>query len=477
MVKTRSGSLRGESADDISVFRGVPFAAPPTGPLRFSAPQPAAHWSGVRDATRFAAAAVQPGQPSLPQSEDCLYLNVWSPGIKRSCPVFVWIHGGGFTGGSSFDPLQDGSSFARQGIVCVTIAYRLGVFGFLDLEKELGPEYAGSANNGLRDIILALHWIQENIATFGGDPGRVTVGGESAGAKLTDTLMGVPSAEPLFHQMISESGGAERLWPREVAQQVARGFAAQWTADHGQSVTALKTASVQAIVAAQEKFTQSWPAHFPLRGEFGDALLPRVPLETIRGGSTRAKRLLLGTNRDESAAFLGPHPSADPTQRDLANLPLATFAEVAARYRTLYPEMSDEARRIRSVTAEEYWVPSLRVADAHVSAGGTAFVYRFDHTLQGGPLAGLAFHALELSFVWERFPRGAPSAPDLQLAKTVHQAWCSFIQGQDVQAQGMPSWPRYDQGTRATMILDTVSRVQNAPASAEFNAWDGLPTR
>lgn len=477
VAHTGLGALRGESAAGVSIFRGVPFAQPPLGPLRFRAPVPVQPWSGVRDATRFAAEAMQPGGGSVPQSEDCLYLNVWTPAIAGNSPVFVWIHGGGFTGGNSFGPLQDGSTFAQKGIVCVTIAYRLGVFGFLDLGQELGPEYGGSANNALRDIMLALTWVQQNIAAFGGDPRRVTVGGESAGAKLTDILMGVPSAEPLFQQMISESGGAERVWPLPGAQEVAKGFCAQWSADSAQPAKRLKDAPAKAIIASQERFTRSWPAHFPLRAEIDGTLLQQWPLETIRQGSTRGKRLLLGTNRDESALFLGPHPAVEPMQKDLGNLKLQQFDQIEAKYRAIYPEASPETLRIRSVTAEEYWIPSLRVADAHVDAGGTAFVYRFDYADPKGRFAGLAPHAFELRFVWDRFSQGAPTAAEAALAETVHDAWCSFIRGEVPIASGLPVWPPYTTSTRPTMMLGANSHVENAPAAAEFALWSGLLTQ
>ncbi len=476
VVQTPLGALRGIATAGVNLFRGIPFAQPPMGPLRFRAPVAAAPWTGVRDATHFASAAMQPDEPAVPQSEDCLYLNVWAPSAPGTYPVFVWIHGGGFTGGRSFDALQDGSTFARTGVICVTIAYRLGVFGFLDVRQQLGPAYAGSANNALRDIIQALTWVQGNIAAFGGDPARVTVGGESAGAKLADMLMGVPSARPLFAQVISESGGAERVWPAARAQEVASGFSTQWTAIAGQSLATLKTAPARDLIAAQQRFTHDWPVHFPLRCEVDGTLLPQAPLEGIRGGAARGKRLLLGTNLDESALFIGPHPAADPAAKDLGNLTLAQFQPVEDKYKQLYPAMSEEQRRIRSLTAEEYWIPSLRVADAHVGAGGTAFVYRFDASPSSGRMAGLAFHSYELRFVWDRLPQNDLAPGDEQLAATIHAAWVAFIAGRAPDAAGLPTWRPYAVPGRPTMLLNTASHVENAPAEAEFQAWAGLLT-
>ena len=477
VVRTPNGALRGESVNGVRVFRGVPFAEPPVGPLRFRPPVKKAGWQGERDATRFAAAAMQPDDPAINKSEDCLYLNVWAresaaakPGTGM--PVYVWIHGGGFTGGTSFAPIFDGTDFALAGIVCITVAYRLGVLGFLEMEPLLGTEYAGSGNNALRDLILALKWVQENVAAFGGDPTRVTLGGESAGAKLTDILMGVPEARDLFQQMISESGGAERVGSAANAAEVAKGFGEVW-GERGPA--ALKTAPALDLIAAQKLFIDSWPHHFPLRAEVEGALLPKLPVETIAGGSTRGKRLLIGTNRDESALFIGPHPQHDATGADLGNVPLAQFQAVYAEYKALYPEMSDERLRIHALTAEEYWVPSVRVAEAHLRGGGSAWMYRLDFAPSSGRFKSYAYHSEDLGLAWDKPNRNIDNArAEETLALEVHQAWVAFIRGENPGAPGLPSWPQYLNGTRETMILDVQSRVEKEPQEEELRLWDGV---
>ena len=470
-----SGALTGEVANGIRVFRGVPFAQPPAGPLRFREPGAISPWTGTRDATRFSAAATQPGEAKLKQSEDCLYLNVWAPDDRGPHPVFVWIHGGGFTGGYAFAPIFDGMAFARAGIVVVTVAYRLGIFGFLEMERLLGPEYAGSANNGLRDLIAALRWVHNNIASFGGDPARVTVGGESAGAKLTDILMGTPDATPLFQQMISESGGAERVWPRGTSDAIAKGFGELWSKERGETTSGLKVDPSDALIQVQEKFTATWPQHFPLRCEVDGTLLPRKPIETIAAGSTRGKRLLIGTNRDESALFVGPHPHKDAGASDLGNTTVALFADVYARYKRLYPDISEEQCRIRALTAEEYWIPSIRVADAHVSAGGSAWMYRLDFAPTSGRFAGEAYHSLDLGLVWDKPDKDLANADaEAALAKKVHAAWIAFIHGGVPEAEGLPAWPRYSTVERPTMILDTQPKVELKPQQAELELWKGL---
>jgi para-nitrobenzyl esterase len=480
VVRAPSGSVRGVWADGVRIFRGIPFAEPPKGPLRFRPPVAVKPWKLERDATGFAPSAMQwrestaPGAPPLLHSEDCLYLNVWAPEGKGPFPVFVWIHGGGFVSGHAFEPTYDGAEFTREGIVCVTVAYRLGVFGFLDLGPLLGSEYNGSANNALRDLIAALEWVRHNIGAFGGDPGRVTIGGESAGAKLTDILMGVPSARPLFHQMISESGGAERLWSQADSATVAEGYGAEWRKQSGKDLASLKTAPAEALIDAQHQFLAQWPQHFPLRAEVDGHLIPRLPVETIASGSSRGKRLLIGTNRDESALFLGPRPG-EPEAKDLGNMPLAKFQPILERYKEIYPDAQEFQRRIRAVTAEEYWVPSVRVADAHVRGGGEAFAYRLDFTESSGRLSGFAYHSLDVPLVWERpHPNAANFAAENALARQVHLAWVAFIRGETPTAPGLPAWPRYSVATRPTMIFDTASRVEQQPREGELRLWDGL---
>jgi len=475
LVQTPSGPLRGESAGGVRVFRGVPFAEPPVGPLRFLPTVKIKPWAEVRDVTKFAAAPMQEGTLPVPQSEDCLTLNIWAPEGEGPFPVFVWIHGGGLTGGRASDPMYHGEAFAREGIICVTVAYRLGVFGFLDLEPLLGAQYAGTANNGVCDLVAGLEWVHENIAAFGGDPSRITVGGESAGAKLTGILMGVPSAQPYFHQMISESGGAERIVPSAKSTDVANGFGSTWRAQTGQDVSTLLTAPAASIIEAQHTFTANWAEHFPLRPEIDGTLLPRLPVQSITKGTTRGKRLLIGTNRDESALFIGPHPSKDPTAADLGNLPVEKFDDVYQHYKEIYPQLTDEQRRIRALTAEEYYIPSMRVIDAHLKGGGSAWMYRLDFVQTSGHLEGYAYHSLDVGLVWGHPNTEVANASDeAALAAQVSQAWAAFIRGDAPAAPGLPVWPRYRSDTRPTMILDTVSHVDEMPQETELRLWDGV---
>ncbi len=424
---------------------------------------------------------MQPGETHL--SEDCLYLNLWTPATPGPHPVFVWIHGGGYTGGRTSAPIFDGSLFAHENIVLVSVSYRLGVFGFMDLEPLLGPAFADSANNALRDLIAALRWVQWNISAFGGDPSRVTVGGESAGAKATAALMAVPEARGLFHSAISESGGGERVLTHIEAATVARSFGDQWRrsnpAPAAGSFSDLLTSPPQPLIDNQQQLIAASTIHFPFRPETNSltpgSLLPQRPVDLVTDGSAKGKRLLLGTNRDESALFLGPHPDADPTQRDLGNLPLTRFNEVFARYTTLYPGMAAPQRRIRAVTAEEYWIPSIRLADAHTRAGGATWMYRLDFVPTSGRMANEAFHSEDLGFVWNKLSRTEQSdSAAQQLAIAMHAAWCAFIRGGDPSTPALPAWPRFNPTSRPTMIFNNTSRVEQQPFEAELRLWDGV---
>jgi para-nitrobenzyl esterase len=468
VVLSPCGALRGRVEEGVRVFRGVPFAQPPVNELRFRPPLKAMPWKGTRDAARFAPAAMQDGKASM--SEDCLYLDVYAPGDKHSAglPVFVWIHGGGNVAGSSQE--ARGAAFARDGVVCVALNYRLGVLGFLEMEPLLGASYAGSANNGVRDLIAGLAWVRENIAAFGGDPAKVTIGGQSAGAKLTDTLLGVAGVEAMFGQAVSESGGAERVWAKAgEAHAVGAAFGVVWT-----DAKRLLTAPAEEMIEAQKEMLKAWPHGRPLRPMVDGELIGELPIAAMQRGSARGKRLLIGTNREESAAFLGPRPQLVKAQ-DLMSLTKEKFDGVEAGYAALYPDLSEERRRVRAVSAEEYWVPSVRVADAVAEHQGKVWMYLLEFTEESGRLGEFAYHSEEMAMVWGRPRVGiAKAAAEARLASQLHAAWVSFVKGRVPGAEGLPAWPEYTARERETMVIDRVSRVERRPQEAELRLWDGV---
>ncbi len=478
VVATPLGKLAGETLPSgIRVFRGIPFAQPPVGPLRFRPPASPERWTNTRDSTRFAPAAMQPSDAHFAQSEDCLYLNLWTPATPGPHPVFVWIHGGGYTGGRAADAIFDGIGFARDGIVLVTVSYRLGVFGFMDLSPLLGPSFAGSGNNAILDLVAALRWVNRNIASFGGDPTQVTVGGESAGAKATAALLALPEARSLFRSAISESGGGERILTLPDATAVAQEFGAQWKRDQpaNPSFSALLSAPPEALIATQSNLIAASARHFPFRPEIDGRLFTARPVDLVAGAHLTGKRLLLGSNLDESALFLGPHPASDPRQSDLGNLPLPRFAEVFPRYAALYPAMPAPQRRIRAVTAEEYWIPTVRLADAFTRSGGAAWMYRLDYTEPTGRMANQAFHSLDLSLVWNHLDPAEQADPAAApLSSQIHTAWTAFLHGQPPAAPGLPPWNEYNSTARPTMILSRQSHLETHPLDAELRLWDGV---
>jgi len=472
---TKAGMIRGHRSADgvVYSFKGVPFAQPPVGPLRFRAPQPPLPWTDVREADRFGLAPMQSGKPADQMSEDCLYLNVWTPTAPGPHPVFVWIHGGGNAGGWSGDSLADGSVFARAGIVCVTLGYRLGAFGFLELGELLGPNYAGSGNNGLRDLAAGLRWVHENITAFGGDPAHVTLAGESAGAKDVAGLLAMPEVKGLVRQAILESGSGQTVHTLESAHDVAHRLR---TAADIDSAARLKDLPAADILAAQSRMSADYPHAFPFRPVVDGHILPKRPVDAVAAGSARNVSLIIGTNRDESLLFFSRDDASNPIGgRELTNLSLDRMTSQTARYQQTFPAQSDLDRRIHQLTAEEYWIPSVRLAEAQARAGGMVRMYRFDRTAHSGNHAGYAVHASELGYVWHD-PAGATDPAEHALAALMHGAWIAFIATGNPQGLGLPDWPRYDTRARRTLLFndDGTAVIAEDPNGAERTLWDGV---
>jgi para-nitrobenzyl esterase len=488
--------------DDTLVFKGIPYARPPLGPLRFKPAAPLDPDHSVFNAFSFAPAPMQPpfsvavasttalGDATC--SEDCLYLNVWTPIEPGPHPVFVWIYGGGNVAGATSEPIYDGSNFARSGVVCVTVGYRVGAFGFLELGELLGGEFRGSGNNAIRDQILALQWVQENIGALGGDPSRVTVGGESAGAKNVSTLLATPSARGLFQSAIIESGGGQTVHAVEQANSVTELFMRELRSINSAS-DALFAASAAELLTAEERTYVAYPRSFAFRSVVDGQTLPDQPLRAVTTGASRDVRVLIGSNRDESLFFL-PRALVDLHRTDkaaslpissheLGQLDLQTMERIEERYVQTFPSMTPFERRFRMLTAEEYWIPTVRLTDAHARSGGATWAYRFERPMHGGPFDGYTPHFSELPFVWKNFDDPftrmfyPADVPIPELANQMHSAWVSFIKGRQPTARGLPDWPRYSaEGERAreTMLLNDRSELVRDPAGNERALWDGI---
>lgn len=471
-LSTGQGKLTGTARGGVRVFKGIPYAEPPVGPLRFRAPQLAKAWEGTRDARRFGPPCAQPGQSSV-RNEEALLLNVWTPEAPGPHPVFVWFHGGGNTGGSPNDALFDGTKFAQGGVIVVTVAYRLGSFGFMEMGELLGPEYVGSGSNGIQDSGMALTWIQEHIADYGGDPRRVTIAGESAGAKNIAALMAAPSLRGKFHQAVMESGSGQTVHNLEAAHDVAHRWldATGLAPSEAKRVLEMSTAD---ILRAQEKVSASYPHNFPYRPSVGHAFLPARPVDMIAKGTSKNVALLIGTNRDESRGMMGADAGSHAiTDRELAHITGDQMAAIQAEHRAMLPNLSDLERRVRLVTAEEYWYPSVNFAQAHAKAGGATFMYRFDHT----PISladahhGWAVHGSEQGFVWDNLHDAPASAQ--AVADTMHAAWVGFIKtGRPLTAK-IAEWPKYEAEHRTTLIFRNEGAValMDDPRGDERRLW------
>lgn len=492
VVMTKAGAVRGVLHNGVASFKGIPFAAPPVGPARLRPPQPRAPWDGTLDASAFGPKPPQAAYPPMvadlippeetPAGDDCLTLNIWTPEPGRAgLPVMVWIPGGLFeyhaTGAS---PWYDGTRFAEDGVVLVSINYRIGAEGFLYLGD-------GTANVGLLDQLAALRWVQDNISAFGGDPAKVTIFGESAGGLSVGTLLGMPRSKGLFARAIIESGGAQHVTSADTAGRIGRRLAEKLGV--AASRDAISEVPIEDIIKAQdalrgELLVQPDPSFWgevllnglPWEPVVDVDVIPQPPLAAIATGSSADVDLLAGSNTEEWRLFMVPGAAIDQVPMamvagTLAACGLPPEAGLAA-YQAMLPD-AGPGDLFSAVMTDWYWrVPALRVAEAHATAAGRTHVYEFGW--RSPAFAGRlgAGHALEIGFVFDTLGRVTPrlygDAPPQALADTMHKAWVDFA------ATGDPGWPRFDLSTRSTMHFDTVSAVVEDPMKTVRTLWAGV---
>ena len=471
VVKTDSGSISGaELGEDkgVRVYKGVPFAAPPVGNLRWKPPQAVKSWTGVRECTAFSPACPQIdllerlyGQKIGPMSEDCLYLNVWTPAKKNSdrLPVMVWIHGGSYTMGTGATLAYDGEALARQGVIVVTINYRLGPFGFFahpELTKESGNKSSG--NYGLLDQIASLQWVRRNIAAFGGDPDRVTIFGESAGAGSVCFLMASPLAKVLFHRAIAQSGSAfgqnrhlkETWYGLEPMEKVGERVAAQLGCDKEKNVlAALRAKSPDELiqgsnVASNFFFSEGGNRFAPIVDGW---VVPDDPGAIFREGRQNAVPLIAGTNADEGTIFLLALQFKEAKEYD--ELVRRIYGAHADDVLALYPvsRPSDIKVMLNRIVTDSAFVSGARFfARANSKVSAKTYLYHFTHAVQGARFAGLgAFHASEIPFVFKTLntARAQVTDADRALADKMSAYWVRFAATGNPEAEGAPPWPRY----------------------------------
>lgn len=482
IVSVDGGDVQGVREADLTVFRGIPFAAAPVGDRRFRPPQPVERWEGVRATRDFGPACPQERDErelpaDAPMSEDCLTLNVWSRDTTGSDPVIVFIHGGGFTSGTARHPWYDGASLARHGATVVTVQYRVGPLGWLDL-SPLGAPYATSMNNGLLDQMAALAWVRRNIAAFGGDPENLTLAGESAGAISIAALMGAPAADSLYDRVILQSGTAGTVATRE------------WSASVRRSM--LESAGVTTVAELRDLDTRSLleAAHTVYETQLSDTafhpvvdgeLIPQLPARRLASDDGPDVPAIIGTTQDEARYWLTDVP-------ELSRLPLL-YAEpwvravagdradaVIAAYRAAHPEHSDGELIMAMAGDVTFRMPAIRMAESLVARDIPVRMYlaEMDSVALGGAMGSP--HSVELPFVFgtTSAARGfvADSGANRALADRVQDLWVGFAGGEDPLRADGTEWPQYDSGTRDTLILDTRLRVEDDPDAGIRTVWD-----
>ncbi|ADP80513.1 carboxylesterase/lipase family protein [Pseudofrankia inefficax] len=494
-AKTSLGAVAGRGEGGLCAFLGIPYAQPPTGRLRFRPPVPVGPWHGTLPATDGTHVCPQdrdsaedyPDDSAVYTDEDCLYLNVWTPrpdATRR--PVIVFIHGGAARLGSADEPRYDGAGLARAGnAVVISLNYRLGILGWSEL-GGIDPSYEGSGNNGLRDQLTALRWVQAHVADFGGDPSNVTVAGQSEGAFSISAMLATDHPEKLFQRAVLESGSGYLVHSAGFEKSISAGLPVKRIED----LTAMSTSQ---ILGLQDKLLGAAPgAQSALYfAPYVDGTLVREPtIQAVEEGKTRDISILLGTTRDEMN-FFGQFDSdglAVLAQQYDAVFPARLAGrrdQMVADYRRDLPGASDQDIRLAMFTDQALRVPALRLAEAQ-SRWRPTYVYEFDWK----PPTGLgAVHTIELPFVFGtlRFagvPGGeaavrADRAPLARLSAQIMDAWTSFARTGDpnaVRQVSRPTWPSYQPSRRATMIWDApTSHVVDAPRDAERAAWDAYP--
>jgi para-nitrobenzyl esterase len=470
---------------DLRVFKGIPYALPPTGSARWKPPSSMPRWSGVRQATEFGPVCFQP-QSALssiytwapaPMSEDCLTLNIWAPAGARKAPVFFWIHGGALTTGSSRDALYDGARLADRGIVVVSINYRLGVLGWLahpELSKE--SPLAVSGNYGLLDQIEALQWVRRNIRAFGGDPANVTIAGESAGALSVMYLMASPVARGLFSKAIAES--AYMISTPELKQRSFGSPSAEESGTH--LAAALKAPDIAALRAMDAaELTKAAPAagYAPWGTVDGHVLLRQL-VDVFDKGEQAPVPILAGFNSGEirSLTVLAPHPPAnaaayEATIRD-------RYGDLADEFLRLYPSANMQESIFATTRDALYGWTAQRLVRKQAALGHPSFLYLFDHGYPAADTAGLhAFHASELPFVfgtYDRTPQYWPKIPatpqETAFSEAMTDYWASFARTGRPQAVHQPDWPVFG-STGAYMAFEEAPKPSDhlLPGMYEFN--------
>ena len=497
-IRIDSGTLEGTTLgpSGVRAFLGIPYAAPPVGDLRWREPQPVKPWEGVRKAVEFGPRAMQEfifGDMIFRDagpSEDCLYLNVWTPAksVGEHLPVMVWIYGGGFEAGATSEPRQDGKDLAKKGVVVVSMNYRLGVFGFFS-HPELSAETGhGSGNYGILDQIAALRWVQRNIAAFGGDPANVTIFGESAGSYSVSVQMATPLAKGLFHKAIGESGSVvgTRRHPSHVRTLPE---AEKLGVDFAQSIGAKSLAALRAVPAGALLKASRADAKLGTEVVVDGYVLPKAMRSVYEAGEQNRVPLLAGWNADENRVYT-TFGNQRPTAASYIKKVRAEFGDLADGILKVYPANSD-AEAVRSagdLSGDNFIISSTwRWIDFQLETGGVP-VYRYcfdravpvpkDTVINGAPATSAdtgATHASEISYVFGALAAKAdtPWEPaDWKLSDEMGTYWTNFAKTGNPNGGGLPEWPRYEANGRLVMHLDVALKAAPETHRDRQEFWD-----
>jgi para-nitrobenzyl esterase len=504
VAETASGSVRGEVRDGVWAFKGIPYGADTAGPGRFQRPRPPRPWPGVRDCLDYGPSCPQItmeqmlGIPARRESEslvgvwsyervtgeDCLALNVWTPALDASAglPVLVWLHGGGWSIGSASSPLYDFSNLSRHGrVVTVGVNHRLGILGFLDLSAS-GERFADSGNAGMLDVAAALRWVRDNIAAFGGDPGNVTVFGESGGGAKTSTLLAMPEARGLFHKAVVMSGVMLRACTAEAAAQRADevlGYLGA-AADPGKllEVDASRLTDAGAAVLGPQSVLSPVGGFRPVLGPS----LPDHPAELVRDGNARDVTTMIGCTTDEMLAFLAFDQglwtlALEGVHDRLRPLLGGDTERIVGSYQASRPRDTPASLLVAITTDAKFRIPAVRLAEAHAeSRGAGTYMYLFGWGLPDPSGTIRSPHGLDMPYFFDNADKAAiAQGPQAQpLVDAMSGALIALARTASPAHQSLPEWPAYTPECRSTMRFDLPPAVVEDPNSAERACWQGI---